>query len=85
MGSSMLSVPDQFQNRLTVSIAEAASMLGVKVKTLYNQVSAGSCPIPTLKFGGRRMVRVADLEKLTGDNYPLKFPVGSKQQSTKRR
>ena len=84
MVPQMLSIPEEFNNRLTVSIAEAALMLGVKVKTLYNQISAGSCPIPTMKFGGRRMVRVADLCQLTGNNYPLKTPVGRRSKSFKR-
>lgn len=79
----MLSIPDEFDGRLTVSLAEAASMLGVKTKTFYNQISAGSCPIPTLKFGGRRMVRVQDLRRLTGNNYPLKPPVGNRSGSNK--
>ena len=80
----MLSIPVGFNHRLTVSIAEAAALLGVKTKTLYNQVSAGTCPIPTLKFGGRRMVRVSDLLKLPGSNYPLKTPVGRRTPSKQR-
>jgi predicted DNA-binding transcriptional regulator AlpA len=79
----MLSLPFEFNGRLTVSISEAATLLGVKTKTLYNQVSAETCPIPTLKFGGRRLVRVADLLKLTGHSYPLKVPEGQRSKSKK--
>jgi hypothetical protein len=43
----------------------------VKSKTIYNQLSAGSCPLPTLKFGGRRLIRVADLVQLVGSDAPL--------------
>lgn len=67
----MLTIPSEFRNRLTVSIPETAALLGLAPKTLYNQISAGSCPIPTMKLGGRRMVRVADLERLTQPEYPL--------------
>ena len=77
----MLSLPIEFNSRLTVSLSEAAMLLGVKTKTLYNQVSAETCPIPTMKFGGRRLIRVADLLKLTGDNYPLKTPEGRRPKS----
>lgn len=75
----MLSIPAKFNGRITVSIPEAAAMLGVKAKTLYNQVSAECCPIPTVKFGGRRLVRVEDLRSLTAENYPLKTPVSSRK------
>lgn len=56
--------PVKLDQRLTLSISEAARLLGVKSKTIYNQLSVGSCPLPTLKFGGRRLVRVADLVQL---------------------
>jgi predicted DNA-binding transcriptional regulator AlpA len=78
----MLSLPTAFQDRLTLSISETAAMLGVASKTLYNQISAGSCPIPTLKVGGRRMVRVSDLLQLTQEGSPL-APPG--RQSTRKR
>lgn len=64
MGNTTL----QLNHRLTVSISEAATLLGVKSKTIYNQLSAGSCPLPTLKFGGRRLIRVADLTQLLGNS-----------------
>ena len=60
--------PVELDHRLTLSISEAAHLLGVKSKTIYNQLSVGSCPLPTLKFGGRRLIRVADLIKLLGDD-----------------
>jgi predicted DNA-binding transcriptional regulator AlpA len=80
----MQSIPAQFSDRLTVSIPEAALMLGIKAKTLYNQVSAGSCPFPTLKLGGRRLVRVHDLLDLTGAEYPLRVPEPTRAQRKSR-
>jgi hypothetical protein len=70
----MLSIPGIFQGRLMVSISEAASLLGLRPKTLYNQISVGCCPIPTLKLGGRRLIRIEDLCALTGSDYPLRSP-----------
>ena len=55
---------------LTVSILQAAFLLGVSRQTLYNQISAGCCPVPTFKLGGRRLVRVADLKALTAPTLP---------------
>jgi len=52
--------------RLTLSVEEAAELLGVARQTLYNQISAGCCSVPTFKLGRRRLVRVADLMVLTG-------------------
>lgn len=77
----MLTLPIEFRSRLTVSVSEAAILLGVKKKTLYNQVSAETCPIPSMKLGGRRLIRVADLLRLTGDSYPLKIPKGRRPKS----
>lgn len=64
----MLNTSVKLDRRLTISISEAAHLLGIKSKTIYNQLSAGSCPLPTLKFGGRRLIRVADLVQLVGSD-----------------
>ena len=74
----MLTLPAQLQHRLTLSIAETAELLGIKPKTIYNQISAGSCPIRTVKIGGRRLVRVHDLQTLDKDCYPLQTPVSNR-------
>lgn len=50
------------QNRLLLSIEETASVLGLKPSTLRNWYFAGRLPFQSVKLGGRRMVRVADLE-----------------------
>ncbi len=72
-----------FNGRLTVSIEEAAQLLGIAKQTLYNQVSAGRCPVPTIKLGGRRLVRVADLIELTGKT-PEVEPPASLRKSMRR-
>ena len=56
-----------FDGRLTVSVAETCHALGIARQTMYNQISSGCCPIPTLKVGARRLVLVADLRALLGD------------------
>ncbi|WP_425547968.1 helix-turn-helix domain-containing protein [Actimicrobium antarcticum] len=55
---------------LAISIREAALMLGVASQTLYNQISAGNCPIRTFKFGGRRLVSTSDILALVGRSDP---------------
>lgn len=45
---------DLMNNRLTLTIDEAAEMLGVSRDTVYRAVRAGQ--IPTLKLGARRLV-----------------------------
>jgi len=39
---------------LRLSMDQLAELLGVAKKTLYNQVSAGSCPVPTYVDQGKR-------------------------------
>lgn len=55
---------ENLKSRLTISVREAAQLLGIAEQTFYNQVSAGCCPVPTLKLGGRRLIKVADLMAL---------------------
>ena len=61
-----LTAEDFLRGRLTVSFREAARLLGMSRQTLYNQSSAGRCPIPSIKIGSRRLVLVADLLAATG-------------------
>ena len=46
--------------RLTVSVEEAATMLGISRSGFYKLISNGT--IPSLKIGGRRLVPVKTLE-----------------------
>lgn len=45
---------------LAVSVETAAHMLGISRATAFTYVRSGE--IPSLKLGGRRLVRVRDLE-----------------------
>jgi len=47
--------------RLTFSMAEAAEAVGVSRRGLYNLAARDG--LPTVKLGGRRLVRVADLRE----------------------
>jgi len=48
--------------RLTVSVAECAQMLGIAPATAWHLANTGR--IPSAKLGGRRLIRLADLEAL---------------------
>ncbi len=77
-------LPKDLIGRRAISIHEYARMFGIRPKTVYNQISAGACPVRTFKLGGRRLVRVEDLP-LDGDSYPLNIPTGTRKSSTRRR
>jgi predicted DNA-binding transcriptional regulator AlpA len=53
--------------RATLTAAEVSSALGVSTFTLYQTVRDGTCPIPPIRIGARRLVwpRTA-LERLLG-------------------
>lgn len=48
---------------LRLSIPELAAVLGIEPKTLYNKVSAGTCPVPTYVDGGKRFADYRDVAK----------------------
>lgn len=80
----MTTTASLFADRLAVSVLEAAVMLGIKPKTIYNQISAGCCPVQTVKFGGRRMVLMDDLRAFTARQLPEPAP-GLNRHSARRR
>ena len=46
-----------FPNRVTITLAECAQVLGVNIKTVYELISKGrKNPIPCLLIGSRRKV-----------------------------
>lgn len=45
-----------------ISLSEAAQVLGIAVKTARNWLSAGKFPIPTHRIGGKRLVRIEDID-----------------------
>lgn len=47
-----------------LTIEQAAECLGLCAQTLRNQLSRGTCPIPTLKLGGQRRIRRIDVERI---------------------
>jgi|GEM_PF-5534143 len=66
----MNSIDDVFQGRLAIDVLEAARLLSLAPRTLYNQIREGRCPLPTFKFGARRLIRVADLLNLLDLQVP---------------
>lgn len=45
-----------------IGIKATAKVLGIAEITARKQLQHGRFPLPTLKVGGRRMVRLADLQ-----------------------
>lgn len=50
---------DKYGPRL--SVEQLAEVLSIKPGTLYNQISAGTCSVPTYVDGGRRWADVRDV------------------------
>ena len=54
---------DLFPGRMSISIDECASVLGVNHKTVRETVKRVNNPIPTVKIGKRRMIPIALLAR----------------------
>ncbi|MHB1668984.1 MAG: helix-turn-helix domain-containing protein [Thiomonas sp.] len=52
---------EQKPQPLLLSIEDCADALGVAQQTVRNWLCTGTVQLPTVKIGGRRMVRTADL------------------------
>ncbi len=50
----------------TVSLAEAAKVLGISINTAYAAVKRGDLGVRTLRFGRRWRVPTADLKRAVG-------------------
>jgi excisionase family DNA binding protein len=50
---------------ITVTVNDAAKALGIGRVTLYKHIKSGT--IETIVLGGRRLVKVASLRRLAGD------------------
>ena len=48
---------------LRLDMAQLATVLDIEKTTLYNKVSAGSCPVPTYIDGGKRWADHRDVAK----------------------
>lgn len=53
-------------NSPTISIRDAAPLLGISASTAYAAVRAGTFPVPVIHIGGRIVVPTAPLRKLLG-------------------
>ena len=47
-------------NRLCLSVQEAAGLIGISARGIYNL--SRDAGLPTVKIGGRRLIRRSDLE-----------------------
>lgn len=56
--------------QLLVCLDEAAAILGIAPKTARNWLSQGRFPTPTVKVGGKRLVRLSDLEAFVAGLVP---------------
>ena len=48
---------------LLVDVAGAAPLCGVSTASLYRRIASGEFGPPVLKWGGRRLIRVADIRR----------------------
>jgi excisionase family DNA binding protein len=63
MSTSNVFQTHQTQNRLLISLQDAAERLGVSYYAVRNWMLDGSLGFPTVKVGSRRLVPVIELEK----------------------
>lgn len=56
-------------NRVRLSVDEVANELGIKVGTLRNQISDGSCPVPSYREGRNRYIDVRALGKYLDERH----------------
>jgi len=64
------------EDKLTLSVEEAAKVLGIGRNLCYDRVKTGE--IPVIKIGRRLLVPRAALEKLLADPQPLNPAPASK-------
>lgn len=63
----------QFDGQHLLSIKQAAAPLGLTVPTANNRASLGTFPVPVVRDGGRKKVRLIDLAKyLCGEVQPAR-------------
>ena len=64
------------EEKLTLSVEEAARLLGIGRNLCYDRVKTGE--IPAIKIGRRLLVSRSALEKLLADPKPLNLTLTSK-------
>ena len=57
-------MPDEWRSKPTLTVTEAAQMLGISRSSAYDAARSGS--LPTIKMGGRVLVPTASLLRLLG-------------------
>ncbi len=74
---------------LLISIDECAIALGVARQTVRNWLCTGTVQLPTVKIGGRRMVRSADLlrfvDSLGGASHPQQAATAAPRRGRPRK
>jgi hypothetical protein len=60
----------ELAERLTVTIPEAAEILGVDPDAAYRAVKRGEFPVPTIRVGRRIVVPAAPLRAVLGIDSP---------------
>ena len=58
---------DALRSRLTISVEDAAALLGIGRSTAYNAVRSGD--LPAIKLQGRWLVPTAPLRKMLGIDH----------------
>lgn len=58
----------QARDRATLTVAEAAALLGISRDVAYREIESGA--LPSLRLGRRILVPTAALMRLLGDNGP---------------
>lgn len=76
---------EAFGDRLVVSIAEAAALLGWHPQSIRNAISKGRWPTPTVKVGGKVSITVASLAALTGGTMEAAQPAKPTTQPPKQK
>ncbi len=70
------------EKRLTLSVKEAARLLGIGRNLAYDRVKTGE--IPVIRIGRRLLVPRSALEKLLAEPKPLNVTPASKQLGSAR-
>ncbi|MGH9054337.1 MAG: helix-turn-helix transcriptional regulator [Acidimicrobiales bacterium] len=64
-------IPEEVQPRVTYTVPELAARLGVSSFCLYASVRDGTCPVPPIRIGRRRIVFArAAVDRLLGLDAP---------------
>lgn len=51
----------RFPGQILLSIADCATVMSIRPRTIYNNIHVGAFPVPTTSYGARRLVDIRDL------------------------